>query len=823
MSKDVRRKTAELTRQPTVWPAPEVPQRRPGRVAAAVRALPGVLALVVVPPLLLILVFGSPAGLVPSWSQVTAFVAGGQRDNGTQLIVGAVAVLLWLIWSVMMLLLAGSVLTVVAGWRMPRWRLPAPLHRMLFGLAGTAVVAVTTTPAGAGMPAPAVTTVAAQPGDSVLPRGTVTVLVGQNRFAYEVERGDSLSRIARRWLGDADRWPEICRLNRHRHQSGGARLTDCDLIQPGWHLRLPADARPPAGARTTPPEPPPPRLPTSDAPTEPPPRAPEAGPTHTPTAMPTAPMPGQSTPAAAPRSDGGIELPSGSFITWGLAAAISATLLRVWARRRHRPHPDESVVLPAPPLPAPVETIRRHVSRNVTPVPAVPSLPAHPTGIHGPGAEGAVRGFILAALTADHPVDVLIDQQTCTDLFGAELTGSPRLQVTRDFPDTLATVDAQLLHRSRILAERNTSDPATLPETEALPPMLVVARAADGTGEHARITLSLAHGLDITAVLLGRWPHGTTHTVTADGHTADGDEHALPSRVAVVERDDALAILAGIDQTHTGEPAATPAPAPAPAAEPTVTDRTATASTTSVQLRVLGTPRIDDVSRPGRALRAKAAELAVYLACHPHGADSDTLVEHLHGDARQRQAKQQLHTNASNLRHVLARAGGPLPGGYLLKRGTTDRYRLDPATVRVDLWQLRDLLNQARRATTPRRTDLLRQACDLYTAPLADGHDYEWIDEHRHHAHRWGIEAHLLLAETLLPDDPKAAGETLDKAITLDPYNEDLYRTAMRARHALGDRDGIRTLLQALTTVLADIDTEPTAETVTLARTLDPS
>jgi DNA-binding SARP family transcriptional activator len=813
MSEDVRRKTAELTRQPTVWPAPPPPQNRRRRTGTVLRALPGVLALTIAPPLLLVVVFGPPADLLPSWTQVTAFTVDGQRPNGTHLILAAVAILLWLVWAIMMLLLAGSVLTVVAGWRLPRWRLPAPLHRMLFGLAGTAAVAVAATPAGmAATPAPP--TAAATPGDSILPRGTVTVMVGQNRFEYEVRRGDSLSRIARRWLGDADRWPEICRLNRHRHQAGGARLTDCDLIQPGWHLRLPADARPPAGDRTTPLKTRPAAPETS---TEPPrQQAPTPAPSATVTTSPaprndqqaTPPASHSPAPAATSSSQDGIRLPSGSVITWGLAGAIAGAAALRWARRRReRPQPDETVVLPAPTPPEPVQAIRRHVDRTTVPAPAVPSLPSHPVGVEGPGADGAVRGLILAARTADHPADVLIDRGLCTDLFGPGGADGSQLRITRDFPDTLATVDAQLLHRSRILAEHNT---AAVRDQQAMPPLLVVARAADATGEHARITLSLAHGLDITAVLLGPWPHGTTHTVTADGHTSDCDDRALPRHVDVIERDDAVAILTGINPTIPVQPTATPEPEPV------------TALTTPVQVRVFGVPRIDDITHPGRPLRAKAAELAVYLACHPNGVDSDTLVEQLHGDARQRQAKQQLHTNASNLRHVLARAGGPLRGGYLLKRGTTDRYRLDPTTVQVDLWQLRDLLNKARRSTPPERTDLLRQACDLYTAPLADGHDYEWIDEQRHHAHRWGIEAHLLLAETLLPDNPPAATEILDKAITLDPYNEDLYRTAMRARHALGDHDGIHTLIQALTAVLADIDTEPTAETTNLARSLQP-
>ncbi|MET8122462.1 hypothetical protein [Micromonospora sp. NPDC005189] len=58
------------------------------------------------------------------------------------------------------------------------------------------------------------------------------------------------------------------------------------------------------------------------------------------------------------------------------------------------------------------------------------------------------------------------------------------------------------------------------------------------------------------------------------------------------------------------------------------------------------------------------------------------------------------------------------------------------------------------------------------------------------------------------------------QAIGLDRYNEALYTTAMHARHALGDTDGIRTLLRALTKALADLDAEPREDTIALATQL---
>ena len=54
-----------------------------------------------------------------------------------------------------------------------------------------------------------------------------------------VVRGDTLSGIADAHLGDPARYGEIFELNRDVEQPDGRRLTDPNLILPGWNLRLP--------------------------------------------------------------------------------------------------------------------------------------------------------------------------------------------------------------------------------------------------------------------------------------------------------------------------------------------------------------------------------------------------------------------------------------------------------------------------------------------------------------------------------------------------------------------------------------------------------
>jgi len=912
-SQQVRRKAAAYGRLPSVWPAepPEPPGPPFGRfraVLALLRTVSTAAVLVAGPPVALWWLFGNPLDLLPSGQQVSQWFtdAAGLPSGVLRPIV---AWLLWLLWAAVVVLLLGSLVTVVAGWRLPMWRLPAPLHRLVFGVAGTAVITLVNTPyaAPAGPPAatqPAQTSTPRSLGEAVtgVARGPVMVQVGDLRYQYVVERGDTLSKVARDWLGDADRWPEICDLNRHRHfPHVSGRLTDCDLIYPGWQLRLPADATPPAGTKPQPRHEP--RTPAEPdaADTTPP----NGSPTPASTGIhpePATTGPAPSTPAASGNSsttgagdqqtpaadtgissdDEGITLPGGSFIPWTLAAAIAAAAAMVWLqrRRRYRPSPDdlsddEQIVALSAPVVAVQQQLHRRgpqptTAETAAPQAVPPLLPPGGVGLVGDGARGAARALIISALSAGRPEDpdqqaeVITDHATLTELFGqhaSAITPWRRLHVARDLEHALAMLDSRLLHRARVLDEHSLTDLDRLrqraPDEEALPPVLFVGQAASAAATmRARITFGLSDGLDTSAVLLGAWPYGSTITVTPDGHTATVEGppvEAIDERVAVLDTEAATTFLATLCEAHTGEPPnpvfrapAAPrpsAPASEPAAMPPPTSDPATKFDADAaepsdlslgapppavggkpgvkaSLRVLGAPVVEDLILPGRDLRGRAAELGVFLACHPDGADTETIAEYLVPDVRRRQAKQLVHTNASNLRHVLGRAAGPVTAGYVLKRGASARYRLDPTTVRVDLWQLRDLLTRAQLASAPARTDLLREACDLYTAPLADGCDYEWVEPHREKARQWGTEAHLRLADDLIESDPQAASDLLDKAIGLDRYNEQLYRKAMHARHALRDADGIRTLLRALTKALADLDAEPAETTVELATKL---
>lgn len=72
------------------------------------------------------------------------------------------------------------------------------------------------------------------------PEGTVDVRNrGSEAVEVVVEPGDTLWGIAEEELGDGTKYPEVYEASRDTEQPGGARLTDPDLIYPGWTVTVP--------------------------------------------------------------------------------------------------------------------------------------------------------------------------------------------------------------------------------------------------------------------------------------------------------------------------------------------------------------------------------------------------------------------------------------------------------------------------------------------------------------------------------------------------------------------------------------------------------
>ncbi|MEV6370127.1 BTAD domain-containing putative transcriptional regulator [Micromonospora musae] len=285
----------------------------------------------------------------------------------------------------------------------------------------------------------------------------------------------------------------------------------------------------------------------------------------------------------------------------------------------------------------------------------------------------------------------------------------------------------------------------------------------------------------------------TPETTAAPAHTNEGVAGRIDG--------DGTADGSGESMPAADAPAANTDEAPPPAAprhEP-------------VEVVVLGKPALIGAD-PQRTLRAKSLELLVYLAVCDGDAATEAILDDLLPDAPASKATHRLHTYISDLRAVLRHNAGP--GTYLTR--THHRYQLNPDRFNLDLWRMRAAIRAADTAGShTERVEALRRAVATYQ-PLADGCDYEWLEPHRHAVQREALDAVTALIEELA-DHPAEQAAVCETALPHHPYAEILYQQAMRAHARLGNLDTIRALRRTLTRRLAEIDAEPSDDTLTLA------
>ena len=116
-----------------------------------------------------------------------------------------------------------------------------------------------------------------------------------------VRAGDTLSELALKHLGDGARYPEIVAASKGIKQPGGARLTDPDVIDVGWKLRIPIKVEAPAAPDPAP--------------------APEGVPALPPAAV--APAPAPSAAPVTPAASAGVETPAAATAPQAAAATTA--------------------------------------------------------------------------------------------------------------------------------------------------------------------------------------------------------------------------------------------------------------------------------------------------------------------------------------------------------------------------------------------------------------------------------------------------------------------------------------------------------------------
>ncbi|GIH21376.1 bacterial transcriptional activator domain-containing protein [Rugosimonospora africana] len=484
------------------------------------------------------------------------------------------------------------------------------------------------------------------------------------------------------------------------------------------------------------------------------------------------------------------------------------------------------------------------------------ALPAIGLGLTGDGAHAAARALLVATLSAGSPDDpdarghLITTTDTLTQLLddhADQMRPMPRLRVTDDLTDALTHVEDLLIERRRLLGDHDADDLASMRDKDPYhPPMPPVLLLTASPPPHLTTRLSnalrLGTSLQISAAILGPWPAGDTLTIDSHGRPTNGDA----PRLAILDTSTTVQLLTVLHEAHTGQPVNTdngpannpatpnqpappdgsPATSPTPvpdhrqSSEPPASPNDGQHHQTRVRIRLLGEPAIlNHHNQPVAGLRLHARELLVYLAIHRYGADIPDIMEAFWPTATRRRAAQRLSTETANLRRCIRDAAADPSIKPVINTG--GRYHLNPKLLEIDIWRLADALTRATTATEPDdRAAALGKAIATHTATIAEGYEYDWIDQHRYQLTRQGIQARLQLAQLLAPTQPHTAADLIQAAADLDPLDEQVAQHAIQALSAIGDTAGIHVRLDRLRNALNDIDERPSAQTLTLAAQL---
>jgi DNA-binding SARP family transcriptional activator len=716
---------------------------------------------------------------------------------------------------------------------------------------------------------------------------------------YVVEEGDSLWRIAERELGDGHRWQEIFAANHGRRMPDGQLLRDSGLILPGWQLLLPphnpADP-PPATPRPAPVDP----GPVVGRPEPPPPTSPAT----------PSPFPGPAS-STAEHPDGQqverrdvVKLPSGSMVGLSLAVGIAAALVVAGLRRRRRrrplwpPAPAERAVgrgmgetarllaFAAARATHPAADAAGQQPTEPPPGPRVPGPPRDPRdpsparvaiaeqdgdevavdlagfgamAITGAGADGLARACLVGLLAAGDSAGVevlLVGEQLIPDA-----GGFPGLRRAAGLPGALNVLEAELVHRARLLEANDSPDFATHRRQHPDDPLPALVLVADGVSleQAGRLAAILAQGprLGVGALLPGTVVGGGAQLLldeTGRVQTATpwelGAQQLVGARACSLTTTEAAELLgvlahsrtdddvdAVVEPSHQDSPPAVEEPAvAAPAAEPVaVADPAGVAAADDlaglpaeygkarapVTVRLLGALQITTHAGELRSgLRASARELLAYYLIHPDGASLEQAVDAMWPDTELGRERERFWTALGNLRSVLRKATGASDLKAIERDG--NRYRVDPAVFAVDLWRFQQALAAARHAQLdPAVAAALAQAGEAYGGVLLDGAPYAWVEVPREEVRRRAVDALARLAELRqAAGDLEGALAALEQAVAADPVAEELYRRVMRLEAELGRPDAVRRTYRLLARRLADLDVDPDPETEQLVAEL---
>jgi DNA-binding SARP family transcriptional activator len=505
-------------------------------------------------------------------------------------------------------------------------------------------------------------------------------------------------------------------------------------------------------------------------------------------------------------------------------------------------------VLPAPPaVPAPVgvDTTGAELSLFDLPGPGI--------ALHGAGAQAVARAVLASTLATGiletmsvRPV-VVTTTDTLAQLLpeGVEPAGldpdrtsfdGERLIVLTDTAAAVTHAEEEMIHRRRLLdtfdADSVTALNARTDHAEHQPPYLLLVQGNDRYA--ARIGAVAAHrtALHLHTVILGDLDGIPGVAITTDGTPDSSDAQASAStigRLATLGPANLAQVLAMLTEAaprpergiDIDDPIAVLEQAPTAVSAEVLPDIPAPSSDAPapVRLTVLGPVTVTtDVGPVTTGMRSGSYTVLAVLAAHPTGRTLDQITACLYPDADPG-AVNRVRTDITSARKVLRAATGDEEQRFIVYDPAATRYRLDPDSIEVDLWRMLTAIGAANTAADDAAClTALHQAAGMYRGDFADGQDRAWAADYATTYRHQILNVYARIAELLEADQPDQAVAALERAMDLDPVNEELYQRIMRIHGRQHRPEAVRRTLRRLEQRLADLgEAEPSEATQRVA------
>ncbi|MBB4934401.1 outer membrane protein OmpA-like peptidoglycan-associated protein/DNA-binding SARP family transcriptional activator [Lipingzhangella halophila] len=456
---------------------------------------------------------------------------------------------------------------------------------------------------------------------------------------------------------------------------------------------------------------------------------------------------------------------------------------------------------------------------------------------------GTYTSSVIAALTvaALHGhTSVLTTHEVATHLGLDDHSWHPRLTLASDTTDAVIRAEALMVAAARQRLENEHDVPAA-PTNWTL---LIVGSPSAQLSERLAMLAQRGPESGIIVVIAGAWPRARPITcerldtleidlgpdagaqrlvglhvnaltptqvaeeLVAHARSVDGEEERANPTTATEDsepaEDDHAPPDTACEPASTAHSPATPRCDPAPASS----------ENARVHLRLFA-PNLE-IEVDGRALttglRTRGRHLLALVALRPDGVSSEDVSHLLSPDADTEHAKNLRNTAISALRAVIRDMLDDPQAKVVIH--TAGRYYLDSDLVTADVLAFDEELSRARATQPPQRHDHLAAAVRLHHSPLLAELTEPWVEPERQNRSRAVADACVELAHAATA--PTDALNWLERARTVDEYNEVIYQEIMRLQRQQNRPDAARRTYEQLVTRLTVIDAEPSITTTQL-------